>query len=150
MTHRDGVPRLSASTRVAGRCGTSEAMRPVSTPWAARKPWEAAVPVGRANRQRANGRASESLADVPHRRRLPSYPADRLPDLYGSLSTLLGITTSVLCAGLRGSRPRPALRRGRKKNVASFQGPRKYQEGGAERWGSVAIRASAEIGLRNR
>ncbi len=35
--------------------------------------------------------ASESLADVPHRPRLASYPADRLPDLYGSLSALLGI-----------------------------------------------------------
>ncbi len=41
-------------------------------------------------------RASESLDDVPHRLRLSSYPPDgpmdRLPDLYGSLSTLLGIT----------------------------------------------------------
>ncbi len=39
--------------------------------------------------------ASESLDDVPHRLRLPTYPpvgpADRLRDLYGSLSTLLGI-----------------------------------------------------------
>ncbi len=35
--------------------------------------------------------ASESLDDVPHRLRLPSYPADRLRDLYGSLSALLGI-----------------------------------------------------------
>ncbi len=29
-------------------------MRPVSKPWAARKPWETAVPVGQANRQQAN------------------------------------------------------------------------------------------------
>jgi len=40
-------------------------------------------------------RASESLADVPHRLRLPSYPpvgpTHRLHDLYGSLSALLGI-----------------------------------------------------------
>ena len=39
--------------------------------------------------------ASASLDDVPHRPRLPSYPPvgppHRLPDLYGSLSTLLGI-----------------------------------------------------------
>ncbi len=99
MTHRDGFPRLSASTRVAQRCGTSVAMRPVSKLWAARKPWETAVPVAQANRQRANGRASESLDDVPHRLRLPSYPpldppggpTDRLPDLYGSLSALLGM-----------------------------------------------------------
>ncbi len=49
MTHRDGFPRLSASTRVARRCGTSGAMRD-----AVRKPWETAVPVGQANRQRAH------------------------------------------------------------------------------------------------
>ena len=49
MTHRDGFPRLSASTRVARRCGTS-----VATCDAARKPWETAVPVAQANRQRAN------------------------------------------------------------------------------------------------
>ncbi len=35
------------------------------------------------------GRAA---SDVPHRPRLPSYPADRPPDLYGSLSALLGIS----------------------------------------------------------
>jgi len=52
--------------------GTSEAMRD-----AVRKPWEAAVPVGHANRRRA----SENLDEALHRRRLPSYPADRLPDL---------------------------------------------------------------------
>ncbi len=41
-------------------------------------------------------RASESLDDVPQDPRRPSYPpvgpTDRLPDLYGSLSTFLGIT----------------------------------------------------------
>ncbi len=40
-------------------------------------------------------RASESLDDVPQDPRLPSYPpvgpSDRLHDLYGSLSALLGI-----------------------------------------------------------
>ncbi len=102
MTHRDSFPRLSASTRVAWRCGTSEAACPVSKPWAVRKPQptrlgETAVPVAQANRQRAESvRASESLDDVPHRPRLPSYPrigpTDRLPDLYGSLSALLGIS----------------------------------------------------------
>ncbi len=85
MTHRDGLPRLSARRAWRGDAGHRK-------PWAARKPWETAVPVAQANRQRANGRASESLTDVPHRLRLPSYPADRLPDLYGSLSALLGIT----------------------------------------------------------
>ena len=48
-------------------------------------------------------RASGSLDDVPHRPRLSSYPADRLPDLYGSLSALLGISL----------RSGPALRPGR-------------------------------------
>ncbi len=67
-------------------------MGPVSKPWAVRKPWEAAVPVARANRQRA----SESLDDAPQDPRLPSYPpdgpTDRPRDLYGSLSALLGIS----------------------------------------------------------
>ena len=44
--------------------------------------------------------ASESLDDVPHRPRLPCYPpvgpTDRLPDLYGSLSALLGISVDVV------------------------------------------------------
>ncbi len=43
--------------------------------------------------------ASESLDDVPHRLRLPSDPpvgpTHRLHDLYGSLSTLLGLTPSA-------------------------------------------------------
>ncbi len=93
MTHRDGFPRLSASTRVAWRCGTSGATRPVSKPWAARKPWEAAVPVAQANRQRAPVGASESLADVPQDPRLPSYPpvgpTHRLRDLYESFQRSL-------------------------------------------------------------
>ncbi len=50
--------------------------------------------------------ASESLDDVPQDPRLPSYPpvgpTHRLPDLYGSLSALLGIKCSYqsgdLCA----------------------------------------------------
>ncbi len=58
MTHRDGFPRFSASTRVVRRC---------------------------------KGIASHAL------RRPPIGPTDRLPDLYGSLSTLLGISGS--CAG---------------------------------------------------
>ncbi len=40
-------------------------------------------------------RASESLDDVPHRPRLPSYPADRLRDLYGSLSARFGMRRPV-------------------------------------------------------
>ena len=87
MTHRDGFPRFSARSAWRGDAGASQAMRD-----AVRKPWEAAVPVAQANRRRA----PKSLDDVPHRPRLPSYPpvgpTDRLPDLYGSLSTLLGMT----------------------------------------------------------
>ena len=45
-------------------------------------------------------RASESLDDVPHRLRLPSCPpvgpTHRLPDLYGLLSALLGISKAFL------------------------------------------------------
>ena len=66
-------------------------MRPVHKNWAVRKPWEAAVPVGQANRRRA----SESLDDVPH----------RLPDLYGSLSTILGITFTAARLELIGGSP---------------------------------------------
>ncbi len=54
MTHRDGFSRLSARSAWRGDAWTSGAMRPVSKPWAARKPWETAVPVAQANRQRAN------------------------------------------------------------------------------------------------
>ena len=67
------------------RCRASQAMGD-----AVRKPWETAVPVAQANRRRA----SASLDDVPHRPRLPSYPAVRLPDLYGSLSALLGMSSA--------------------------------------------------------
>ncbi len=74
---------------------------------AVRKPWETAVPVAQANRRRA----SESLADVPHRLRLSSYPADRLRDLYGSLSTLLGIM-------VRGQEESEPQRRRRARNRA--------------------------------
>ena len=90
MTHRDGFPRLSARSAWRGDAGHR---KPPATPSESLgKP----PPVARANRQWAiRRRASESLADVPHRPRLPSYPpigpTDRLPDLYGSLSTLLGI-----------------------------------------------------------
>ncbi len=70
-------------------------MRPVSKPWAVRKPWETAVPVAPANRRRA----SESLDDAPHRPRLPSCPADRPRDLYGSLSRTFGINRSGLLHG---------------------------------------------------
>ncbi len=91
MTHRDGFPRRAA--RSAGRsdaghrkpCATqseSPSLQDLGKP----------PPVAQANRRRA----SASLDDVPHRRRLPSYlpvgPTHRLHDLYGSLSALLGIS----------------------------------------------------------
>ena len=85
MTHRDGFPRLSASTRVAWRCGTSVATCPVSKLWAARKPWEAAVPVGQANRQRANR--------CGRRKALPMCPASPAASLLpgGSLARSLWV-----------------------------------------------------------
>ncbi len=83
MTHRDGFPRFSARSAWRSDAGHR---KPCATPSESLgKP----PPVAQANRRRA----SENLADVPHRVRLSSYPADRLRDLYGLLSTLLGITT---------------------------------------------------------
>ncbi len=58
-------------------------------------------------------RVSESLDDVPQDRRLPSYPpagpTDRLHDLYGSLSTILGIsaTRPAVCRRPPRTRTRP-------------------------------------------
>ncbi len=81
MTHRDGFPRFSARSAWRGDAPASRAMGD-----AARMPWEAAS--GRAGEPPG---ASESLDDAPHRLRLPSCPADRPRDLYGSLSALLGM-----------------------------------------------------------
>jgi hypothetical protein len=53
MTHRDGFPRFSARSRMVRRCGASQAMRDAVRPLA-ESPWEAAVPVAQANRQRAS------------------------------------------------------------------------------------------------
>ncbi len=81
MTHRDGFPRISARSAWRGDAGHR---KPRATqPESLGKP----PPVAQANRRRA----SESLDDAPHRPRRPSYPADRLRDLYGTLSALLGI-----------------------------------------------------------
>ncbi len=91
MTHRDGFPRFSARSAWRGDAPASRATGPVHKHWAARKPWEAVVPVARAKPRMA----SESLDDAPHRRRLPSCPADRPRDLYGSLSTRIGIKPIV-------------------------------------------------------
>ncbi|MCH9013543.1 MAG: DUF4863 family protein, partial [Proteobacteria bacterium] len=49
----------------------------------------------RSRRRSAGGRRKASTMS-PHRPRLPSYPADRLRDLYGSLSALLGISVDVV------------------------------------------------------
>ena len=91
MTHRDGFPRLSARSAWRGDAGHRKPCAPSESygqPESLGKP----PSVAQANRRRA----SESLADVPHRPRLFSYPpvgpTHRLPDLYGSLSTRLGIS----------------------------------------------------------
>ncbi len=76
------------------RCGAPQAARD-----AARKPWEAAVPVARANRQWAPVGTSGSLDDVPHRLRPPSCPAERPRDLYGSILRTFGIRR---CSSERG------------------------------------------------
>ncbi len=75
MTHRDGLPRLSARSV---RCGDAGHRKACATP--SEKPWQAAVPVAYAARRRA----SKSFDDAPHRLHLSSYPTSRLRDLYGS------------------------------------------------------------------
>ncbi len=94
MTHRDGFPRLSARSAWRGDAGHRKPCAP-SEGYAPSEILGKPPSVGQANRQRANGRASESLDDVPQDPRLPSYPpigpTHRLPDLYGSLSALHGI-----------------------------------------------------------
>ncbi len=91
MTHRDSFPRLSARSAWRGDAGHRKP-RATRSESLGKPP-----PVAQANRQWAVlVLASESLADVPHRLRLPSYPplgpTHRLHDLYGSLSRTFGIT----------------------------------------------------------
>ncbi len=98
MIHRDGFPRLSVRSAWRSDAGHRKPRAP-SQSYGRSESLGKPPPVAQANRQWPNGRASESLADVPHRLRLPSYPpldppggpTDRLHDLYGSLSALLGI-----------------------------------------------------------
>ncbi len=75
MTHRDGFPRLSARCAWRGEAGHRAPRATPAAPGA--ESLGTPPPVARANRRRA----SESLAAVPHRLRLPSYPADRPHDL---------------------------------------------------------------------
>ena len=100
MTHRDGFPRLSA--RGAGRgdaghrkpCAPSKSIGPSASlddPSSA----AAALPLRR--------------VDAPHRPRLPSYPPDRPRDLYGSLSTVLGIKVTAPWAATPGPDAAPRL-----------------------------------------
>ncbi len=95
MTHRDGFPRFSARSAWRGDAGHR---KPCGTPSA---PWPKTLGsrrFGRAGEPAVGDSmgASESLDDVPHRPGLSSYPpvgpTDRLHDLYGSLSALLGIS----------------------------------------------------------
>ncbi len=72
MTHRDGFPRFSARSVRRGDAGHRKARATLSESLG-----KAAVPVVHAARRRA----SESLDDALHRRRLLSDPADRLADL---------------------------------------------------------------------
>ncbi len=93
MTHRDGFPRLSARSAWRSDAGHRQPCAP-SQSYGPSESLGKPPPVARASRRSA----SESLADVPHRPRLASYPpvgpTDRPRDLYGSLSTLLGIRPS--------------------------------------------------------
>ena len=109
MTHRDGFPRLSARSAWRGDAGHR---KPCGTP--SESPGKPPVRSrGRTGSGRIGG-ASESLDEAPHRPRLPSYPpvgpADRLPDLYGSLSAFLGITPRSLA----NKSPNPVRREARR------------------------------------
>jgi hypothetical protein len=70
-TDRDGFPRLSALS----------------------------VRRGDAGHRKACATTSESLDDATHRQRHPFYPTDRMDDPYGSLSSLLGISTRIVKNG---------------------------------------------------
>ncbi len=82
------------------RCGASRAMRDAARP-RGRKPRPASIGEAAFGRAGEPPGALESLDDAPHRPRLPSYPADRPRDLYGSLSTRFGITASLHVDGHR-------------------------------------------------
>ncbi len=92
LTHIDGLPRLSARSAWRSDAGHR---KPCAPSQSYGQPESLGKPPFRSGRRTGSGvnsvGASESLDDVPHRQRLPSYPADRLPDLYESLSALLGI-----------------------------------------------------------
>ena len=101
MTHRDGSQGFRPGARgVAMRdIGSHARRRP--TALGNRRSGRAGEPpagesVGASESLDDPSSAAAALplrrVDVPHRPRLSCYPADRLPDLYGSLSTLLGIT----------------------------------------------------------
>ncbi len=95
MTHRDGFPRFSARSAWHSDAGHRKPCAPSQSHG---QPESLGKPPFRAGEPAAGEsvRASESLDDVPQGPRLPSCPpvgpADRLPDLYGSLSRTFGIT----------------------------------------------------------
>ena len=92
MTHRDGFPRVSARSAWRGDAGHR---KPCATPSES-----LGKPPFRSGMRNAGGRR-KTLTMPWHRRRLPSYPADRPRDLYESLSTLLGIIPRVMSSSRR-------------------------------------------------
>ncbi len=99
MTHRDGFPRLSAKSARRGDAGHRKPCGTPSAPWpkalGSRRSGRAGEPAAGESAAGESVGASESLDDVPQDPRLSFYPpvgpTDRLRDLYGSLSTVLGI-----------------------------------------------------------
>ncbi len=98
MTYGDGLPRFSARSARRGDAGHREACATPSE--------SLGKPPFRSRRRPVGGRR-KALPMRPHRLRLPSYPTGRLRDLYGSLSTRLGINGGV--------RRRPGIQRGEPK-----------------------------------
>ena len=83
MTHRDVFARLSARSV---RCSDAEHRKRRGTQAENRAKPPCRLSTG------TFGRASKGLTDTPHRLRPFSYPKAPVDNLYGALSTLLGIS----------------------------------------------------------
>ena len=84
-THRGGLPRFSARSARRGDAGHCETCATQGIPWTK------ALESRRSGRVCGPSGASERFDDAPHRLQLPSCRTDRIRDLYGSSSAILGI-----------------------------------------------------------
>ena len=112
-THRDGFPWFSARRAGRGDARHRKAGAPSTSMGTSARVITGeshGKPPSRSRPLIAES-ASGSLDDVPHRPRLPSYPpigpTDRLRDLYGSLSLILGIMIEGVSEQILGDISRP-------------------------------------------